>query len=744
MALTSVSTQLFVVCSTFIVLVLFHCGLLYHCKSKWITSLPTKSICLFNASIFALICGWGGLYVWYYPTAEQHADPLHGGNLFQEYICLIGVGYFVYDVLVVLFIDPTVSYLIHAVLSLLFAYLGGVIPLASHSGSFVMAFEISTPFKNVRYFMIKWGYTKHWLFRITEMAFIASFVYIRLVVGLPAMYEVTDGFLVELDALSTKIQTASIQDDVHSLRFRLYSTYFLLYGGWANVLLNVYWSYAIFKAIILFSKHRGDYTPNDENEIVYDTQMELCPSNPSIGLDAKTVAERRDALYFGELYFRNAPLCDRWAAMANDNSAKGGSNGDSLHIDVYQNDMAKTYYKCDIGAVWMNLKSESAIKGNKQWVNGLLSWQRQSHFHFGDAGEPLLKSVERLLHYHSTTPLVPALPNYHCDPLETVKYGNIYLLTLPKTCGIGWHPLSVYYCFDEGNEELITVLFEMINMPWSRRHVYVLPLKQYGSYNEHEKQYVIQFMKICPFCPMDFTHFNGRPNGYCVTINDPRGDDSSVLKIHGHVFSLIDHEKHVDSESVSPTTSSQSKQSDHDHGTPLLSAKRESVPSGLIHEHEWGTSSCIIPKNGQQIDGEDRNLTTSPVIEFGLNHCTKSEVTSSNLMSLLTFYPFSSFVLRFQLYLFPAVNWLRGCCAEKQGPATNGNVYSKRPCHGVHVHTLSVLEVLAEALKVSFGAMCFLLAAIWNVAKQCRRSRTDRRTQSMVNSMNQCHSDSRK
>ena len=228
----------------------------------------------------------------------------------QEYICLIGVGYFAYDVLIVLFIDPTVSYLIHAVLGGLFGYLGGVVPLASHSGSFVMAYEISTPFKNLRYLLIKWGRTKSWLFRLSEMAFIASFLYLRLIVGLPAMYEVTDGFLLEIESLSTKLveldggalgDGALGDGEAQSVRFRLYSTYFLLYGGWANVLLNVYWSFAIFKAIVVFSKHRGDYTPNDENEIVFDTQIDLC------GHDAVQKSTERDALYFGELYFRNAP-----------------------------------------------------------------------------------------------------------------------------------------------------------------------------------------------------------------------------------------------------------------------------------------------------------------------------------------------------------------------------------------------------------------------------------------------------
>merc|ERR1712048_1120926 len=101
-----------------------------------------------------------------------------------------------------------------------------------------MAYEISTPFKNMRYLMIKWGYSKSILFRLSELAFIVSFFYLRLVVGLKAMYDVTDGFLIELESLNKQLLTAR-DDDVTNLKFRLYATYFLLCGGWANVLLNV-------------------------------------------------------------------------------------------------------------------------------------------------------------------------------------------------------------------------------------------------------------------------------------------------------------------------------------------------------------------------------------------------------------------------------------------------------------------------------------------------------------------------
>ena len=365
MGLTCLSTQICVILSSFSFLVLFHLHLLYYCKSKWITSIPKKSICLFNASIFAIICGFGGYYVWLNPTIEQIENPLNGNNIIQEYICLIGIGYFIYDILIVLFIDPTITYLIHAILGILFAYLGGVIPLASHSGSFVMAYEISTPFKNLRYFMIKWGYSKSILFRISEILFILSFFYLRLIVGLKAMYDVTDNFLFEINRL--KSQTNPIDT------FKLYSTYFLLYGGWANVILNIYWSYAIFKAIILFSNRKGNYTPNDENEIVYDEDSNICGNNNNVSpatinnphddIDksvSPSLITEGDKLYFGQLYFRNAPQTE-----LNESIKKREEDDESHHIDVYQTNMSKTYYKCDIGAIFININNNYH---SKQWL----------------------------------------------------------------------------------------------------------------------------------------------------------------------------------------------------------------------------------------------------------------------------------------------------------------------------------------------------------------------------------------
>ena len=273
MAIIGLFEQVLVVFLCFFCFVCFHMVLHYchiHKLSWWISSIPYKSICLFNATIFAIICGFGGIYVWYFPIDSQISSPLYGSSLLQELICLIGVSYFIYDLLIVLLIDPSFVYGIHALLGMLFGYLGGVVPLASHAGSFVMAYEISTPFKNLRYFMIKWGLIKKHslLFRLIEIGFIISFYYLRLVIGLPAMVNVTKLFLIEINNIHSNNNNNN--NNIDDVKLRLYGTYFLLVGGWFNVILNLYWSFAIFKAMVLFGRNKGDYAPNDEDEIIYE------------------------------------------------------------------------------------------------------------------------------------------------------------------------------------------------------------------------------------------------------------------------------------------------------------------------------------------------------------------------------------------------------------------------------------------------------------------------------------------
>jgi DUF1365 family protein len=51
---------------------------------------------------------------------------------------------------------------------------------------------------------------------------------------------------------------------------------------------------------------------------------------------------------------------------------------------------------------------------------------------------------------------------------------TIRLLTMPRSLGVGFNPVSFYYCFDDALV-LTHVIAEVTNTPWGERHTYVLP-----------------------------------------------------------------------------------------------------------------------------------------------------------------------------------------------------------------------------------------------------------------------------
>lgn len=51
---------------------------------------------------------------------------------------------------------------------------------------------------------------------------------------------------------------------------------------------------------------------------------------------------------------------------------------------------------------------------------------------------------------------------------------SIRLLTMPRSLGVGFNPVSFYYCFDAAGD-LAHLIAEVTNTPWGDRHAYVLP-----------------------------------------------------------------------------------------------------------------------------------------------------------------------------------------------------------------------------------------------------------------------------
>jgi uncharacterized protein len=113
--------------------------------------------------------------------------------------------------------------------------------------------------------------------------------------------------------------------------------------------------------------------------------------------------------------------------------------------------------------------------------------------YLGDAGVPLRDAVHALIRERGAEP--PA--------------GPIRLLTMLRSFGVGFNPVSFYYCFG-ADETLECLVAEVTNTPWGERHAYVLP----GSGGNAGKQ-----LHVSPFMGMD--------HEYEVRASDP-GDTASV------------------------------------------------------------------------------------------------------------------------------------------------------------------------------------------------------------------------
>jgi DUF1365 family protein len=97
--------------------------------------------------------------------------------------------------------------------------------------------------------------------------------------------------------------------------------------------------------------------------------------------------------------------------------------------------------------------------------------------YLGDASVPLRDSVHGLIRDRGGVP--PA--------------GPIRLLTMLRSFGVGFNPVSFYYCFG-ADEKLECLVAEVTNTPWGERHAYVLP----GSGGNAGKE-----LHVSPFMGMD-------------------------------------------------------------------------------------------------------------------------------------------------------------------------------------------------------------------------------------------------
>ena len=118
-----------------------------------------------------------------------------------------------------------------------------------------------------------------------------------------------------------------------------------------------------------------------------------------------------------------------------------------------------------------------------------LAWlQRKDHY--GKPGVTLEESIRQLVQKET----------------GNRPRGPIRLLTHFRYFGYAFNPVSFYYCFDETDSHVETIVAEVNNTPWNEQHCYVLSDRQ-NKGNARNKRY--QFAKdfhVSPFMEMNLDY----------------------------------------------------------------------------------------------------------------------------------------------------------------------------------------------------------------------------------------------
>ena len=121
--------------------------------------------------------------------------------------------------------------------------------------------------------------------------------------------------------------------------------------------------------------------------------------------------------------------------------------------------------------------------------------------HWGDPAQPLKESILDLVEAR----------------IGTRPKGSVRLLTQPRVWGIGFNPISVYYCYGGNPDALEAVVAEVTNTPWRERMCYVLPGAEPG---QSLAATFDKAMHVSPFMPMDQQYrWRGRRPGKRLAVH---------------------------------------------------------------------------------------------------------------------------------------------------------------------------------------------------------------------------------
>lgn len=84
--------------------------------------------------------------------------------------------------------------------------------------------------------------------------------------------------------------------------------------------------------------------------------------------------------------------------------------------------------------------------------------------------------------------------------------GPIRMLTHLRYFGVGFNPVTFYYCFDEGDERVETIVAEITNTPWGERHSYVLAAAKHPGQDRFLRFRLDKQFHVSPFMPMQIAY----------------------------------------------------------------------------------------------------------------------------------------------------------------------------------------------------------------------------------------------
>lgn len=120
--------------------------------------------------------------------------------------------------------------------------------------------------------------------------------------------------------------------------------------------------------------------------------------------------------------------------------------------------------------------------------NNLASFKRTDHV--GDPAIPLDQTIRQLVEAKT----------------GTRPTGPIRLLTHLRYCGYVFNPVSFYFCYDQSDRRVETIVAEITNTPWGERHCYVLGPESNCARGRRKRYQLDKVFHISPFIDMDVAY----------------------------------------------------------------------------------------------------------------------------------------------------------------------------------------------------------------------------------------------